>query len=441
MSKFNIRFGNTPFFYILALCLFGLKLTSFCNKTINPPQPKEVWLNVFVHGIMSIKPHISWNNFMLFLKDEVQGTLYEKTVGLMREDDFFFKNQAMQQLGLHKVDPYLYSGNASASLSFILEEISNHYGINRSNHYYTFGWSGLLSAKSRLADSRVLFRSLEQEIAALKAQNYAPRIRLIGYSHGGNVNLNLAAVRQKEAPHSTMIIDELVNIGTPVITDSDFLINNPMFKRVFHLYSRSDRVQPLDVFAPNQLFSSRVFQARKGFDLPDKLVQIQLKVTRCKNSIKECPRRFPLSSDLNNKQVLLGKKGLVRDMSPGHGELWFFGWTPLYYRQNYPLYPLPTISFAPVILHHAEKIADSVSPEHSIVADIRPQHNVILFRKQKDFQVHSTVNYVPKDKLSRLHNAVIECKPELYTNDIYNAHIQDAARNAQSVLPPKSKAS
>ncbi len=192
-----------------------------------------------------------------------------------------------------------------------------------------------------------------------------------------------------------------MNIGTPVITDSDYLINDPLFKRIFHLYSMYDRVQPLDFFAPNQIFSDRIFRPRKGFQLPSKLIQIQLKVTRCKNTITQNHERFQFSTNLSKPHIVYGKKGLLRDMSPGHVELWFFGWTPLFYRKNYPLYPLPTIAFAPVIMHHAEQIAQSMSPENSVVADIRPQHNVILFRKRTDHKIHSTVAYMPAEKFAK----------------------------------------
>ena len=422
--------------YVIIAMLISFKLSSLYSEKPETSSGKKpvIWLNFFVHGIMSIKPHISWNNFMLFLKDQVEGTLYEKTVELMREDAFFFRNQAMQKIGVCQIDPLLFDGNASASLAFVLDEIGKHYGIERNNRYYTFGWNGLLSAKSRYNEARNLFIALENLTMQLRQQNFEPKVRLIGYSHGGNVNLNLAAVRRKEYPNSTLVVDEIVNIGTPVISDSDYLVNDPMFKRIFHLYSMYDRVQPLDFFAPKQIFSDRIFRPRKGFDLPNKLVQIQIKVTRCKSTVSQCPKRFPLSMNLKKPLIVYGKKGLLRDMSPGHVELWFFGWTPLHYRDSFPLYPLPAISFAPVILHHAEKIATSLSPEYSIVADIRPQHNVILFRPHNKHEVHSTIPYIPQEKLKELHTAILQCKPELYSDDIYNAHIQDAVRNAQEIM-------
>ena len=368
------------------------------------------------------------------MKDKVEGTLYEKTVELMREDPFFYKNQAMQRLGLRQVNPALIEGNSSASLAFILDEVGKHYGIESNNRYYTFGWSGLLSRKSRYRDAKRLFKELTREIALLKSQNITPRIRIIGYSHGGNLGLNLALVRQKEFTKSNLSIDELLLLGAPVIADTDYLVNDPIFKQVFNLYSLRDRIQPMDLFAPNQIFSDRIFRPRKDFVLPDKLIQIQLKVTRCKGGVSKCPRKFDLSQDFTRPNIVYGKSGLLRDISPGHVELWFFGWTPINYRSTYPLHPLPTISFAPVITHHAKKIAQSLTPEHSIVADIRPQHKVILFRQNNHHQVHSTVPYIHQEKLTRLHDAIYQCKPELYTNDIYKAHIQDAVRNAQKIM-------
>ena len=420
---------------LCALMLIGGFFTPlFSTNTSTSSKPQEVWLNVFVHGIMSIKPHISWNNFMLFMKDKVEGTLYEKTVELMREDPFFYKNQAMQQLGLRQVNPELIEGNSSASLAFILDEVGKHYGINANNRYYTFGWSGLLSRKSRYRDSKRLFKELTREAERLQTQNITPRIRIIGYSHGGNVGLNLALVRQKEFTKANLSIDELLLLGAPVIADTDYLINDPIFKQVFNLYSLRDRIQPMDLFAPNQIFSDRIFRPRKDFVLPDKLIQIQLKVTRCKEGISKSPRKFGLSQDFTRPNIVYGKSGLLRDISPGHVELWFFGWTPIHYRSTYPLHPLPTISFAPVITHHAKKIAQSLSPEHSIVADIRPQHKVILFRQNNHYRVHSTVPYIRQEKLTRLQNAIYQCKPELYSDDIYKAHIQDAVRNAQQIM-------
>lgn len=286
----------------------------------------------------------------------------------------------------------------------------------------------------RYKEAKMLHASLYEEIKKLKAQNYDPRIRIIGYSHGGNVSLNLAAVQKRESPNQQLAIDELVLLGTPIIADTDYLVNEPIFKRVYNIFSMQDRIQPMDLFAPNQFFSDRIFRSRKGFTLPEKLVQVQLKVTRCRKEVLDCPRRFSLSNNFNNPQVVFGKKNLLRDVSPGHVELWFFGWTPLNYRDSFPLYPLPAISFAPLILHHSRKIAKNLSPEHTVIVDIRPQHNAILFRHNYDQHVRIQEPYIPKEKLELLADAVLQCKPELYSHTIYKSHIQDAVRSAEQIL-------
>ncbi len=440
----NIWFGNKTYAALLAVLLIVLKLTALVpsRATSAPAQSgQEVWLNVFVHGIMSIKPHVSWNNFMLFVKDEIDGTLYEKTVELMREDPFFYKNQAMQRIGLHRVDPTNTTDNSSATLSYTMEEINKHYGLQKTSHYYTFGWSGLLSQKRRYQDGKDLFISLEKEIENVRKQYDNPniKVRVIGYSHGGNVSLNLGLVHQKYFPKSTLSIDELVLLGTPVLTDTDYLINDPLFKKIFNLYSLSDRVQTLDFFAPKQFFSSRLFRSRKGFTLPKKLVQIQLKVTRCKDSTRRCPKKFELAKNLNKPSIVYGKKGLLRDVSPGHFELWFFGWTPVRYRDHYPLHPLPTVSLAPVITYHADKISSSLTPDQPVVADIRPEHNIILFRPKKDYRVHSTIPYLPPEKQEQLRRTILKHEPKLYTDEIYNDHIQDAVRNSRQIMEAYKK--
>jgi len=437
----NSWFSNKTYTALIAILLIGLKLsTLYPSRAVTLPAStesgQEVWLNVFVHGIMSIKPHVSWNNFMLFVKDEIDGTLYEKTVELMREDSFFYKNQAMQRIGLHRVDPTNTTDNSSASLSYTIEEINKHYGLQKTSHYYTFGWSGLLSQKRRYQDAKELFVSLQKEIRKVRQQYTNPiiKVRVIGYSHGGNVSLNLGLVRQKEFPNAALRVDELVLLGTPVLTDTDHLINDKIFKKIFNLYSLSDRVQKLDFFAPKQFFSSRVFRPRKGFTLPNKLVQIQLKVTRCTDRTRACPKKFELAQDLNKRSIVYGKTGLLRDVSPGHFELWFFGWTPVRYRDHYPLHPLPTVSLAPVLTYHANKISASLSPEQSVVADIRPEHNRIIFRPQNSHQIHSTIPYLPPAKLQGLKQTILQHEPELYNDEIYNMHIQDAVRNAQSIM-------
>ena len=94
------------------------------------------------------------------------------------------------------------------------------------------------------------------------------------------------------------------------------------------------------------------------FKVPkNKVIQIQLRLTRNSefHKAKKLPRcRF----DVNNSAILSGKHKLFRDSSPGHAELWFFGWTPQNYRDQFALMPLPAVAVFPLILDAIHQFED-----------------------------------------------------------------------------------
>src|SRR5580658_913901 len=63
------------------------------NSLVSASSPewvdREVWVTIFVHGIMSIKPHVSASNFLRFMTDDVRNTVYSKTVEKMRNAPIF----------------------------------------------------------------------------------------------------------------------------------------------------------------------------------------------------------------------------------------------------------------------------------------------------------------------------------------------------------------
>ena len=149
------------------------------------------------------------------------------------------------------------------------------------NRYYTYGWSGLLSDKARKREAVEFYRSLAQEATPYQALGKTPRIRLISYSHGGNFCLNLASAKPADKELATLVIDELIFMGVPIQKETDYLLNDPIFKRVYNIYSRGDRIQKLDFFSFDRFFSNRIFKDRDGFKVPkNKLIQIQLRLTR-----------------------------------------------------------------------------------------------------------------------------------------------------------------
>ena len=125
------------------------------------------------------------------------------------------------------------------------------------NYYYTYGWTGLLSRSARYNDAKEFLTLLEAEVAKFRAQGLNPKIRLIGYSHGGTVILGqLALVKQSEQLALNFTVNEAFLLGTPIQSDTDYLIDDPLFGKVYNIFSRSDRVQKLDFFSCGQFFSA-----------------------------------------------------------------------------------------------------------------------------------------------------------------------------------------
>src|SRR5579863_8326657 len=62
----------------------------FATPTVDTKE--EVWVTVFVHGIMSIQPHLTIQNVMRFVRDDVYDTVYSKTVEYMRCNPYFYLN-------------------------------------------------------------------------------------------------------------------------------------------------------------------------------------------------------------------------------------------------------------------------------------------------------------------------------------------------------------
>ncbi len=409
-----------------------------CINNFNTDQTQETWITVFVHGIMSIKKHVSLPNIIRLMKDETENTTYAQAVKIMRENPFFFENQAMQQLGLEKIYPTRRErGYASGALASLFDSVVKKSNSTINNHFYTFGWSGLISERSRKSAGEELYHALADEVEKLKDQNVNPKIRVIGYSHGGNVALNLGAVKSKFYLKHPYIVDELILIGTPIQCETDHLVESNVFKHVYNVYSSSDRVQPLDCFSFKRFFSRRTFTSRSAFSVPEKITQIEIRVTDTTKKKKGVPTDLP--SPRINPLVALGKTHFLRDRSPGHTELWFFGWTPLYYRKHYPLYPLPTVAFIPHIIKHLKEYKQHIHPEETVIADLRPDYEHMIIRKAKNCNKYMIAPFFSENEIKHMCNYVQAYMPQNYTKDLYDKHTDDAHKLARDYFKDHRK--
>ncbi|HSW76175.1 MAG TPA: hypothetical protein VLG50_03980 [Candidatus Saccharimonadales bacterium] len=410
-------------FILILLAHQSVILTSE-NSTIS--DNKELWVTVFIHGSFSLRPHLNIRNIIKMLTDSIEESVYYRSTEINRRDPFFYKNQAIAGLGLHRVDIDHPHNNAAAPiLAASFEEISKHVGNAPSNQYYTFGWSGLVSNKLRYLESAFLHQDLEVLIKKLKDEGYNPKIRIIGYSHGGNLALQLGALHTTKPISSQFSIDELIIIGTPIQVETDYLINSPIFKKVYNFYSRADKVQTLDFFSFKRFFSRKKFSKRRNFRLPDKLTQIRIKITEYEPKSDKCT-----FDQLPEDPKLLKKHYKEIDYDPGHFELWFMGWTILTYRTTFPLQPLPVLTFLPIFLHYIQLNPDT---PRDLVAHIKPQFNTIEFlpyhMHKKYFKAQFT--FMDMALLKHMTHHASKFVPDDYNINIYNQKVYGAINIAE----------
>ncbi len=410
--------------YLFIVTLLFANPTWGISADVKPP---ESWITVFVHGIVGLDAKTCLSNIFQFLTDHIANTTYEKTVEYMRADPFFTKNQAMQELGLLPIDLNNYTkGYASGSVARIYNHILSLCPIKQKTYYYTFGWSGLLSFKTRHLDAQCLYSNLVALTNEKKKRSgIEPKIRLIGYSHGANICLNLAKVK-KEKPYASipLQIDELILLGAPIQRETEQLIENPIFKKIYSFYSRSDHVQKKDMLSSQQLFSKRVFRNRREFTLPSSLTQIEIKILMEKGlkKKKKTKKTKGKAADVRKRSVVKGHSWNLKNMSPGHSELWFMAWTPRHYRRNFPFYPTPIVAITPYLIQLIETTSEKQTTSRHVVVDIRPDHNYMVIRHRYPKRKFTLISFLSKDVFNELTFMAMPNKPDNYTRKEHDKH-------------------
>lgn len=308
------------------------------NSLAGSIQPTQEWITILVHGIFGFGANFCPRTIFLAKYDELEGSTYYNQVSLMREHTYLSTIQPTGKLGLHPVQKPTDLPDAAYAFSVLYTDMSNRYLGPEKNTFYTFGWSGLISEKRRRSEARQFYRELKQLIKDRSQQGTIPKIRLIGYSHGATMFLNFANLRATEFCEDTFLIDETYLLGTPINNLVGKRLAQEPFKKVYNIYSKSDKVQPLDIFTGGNPFSQ---WALLGCT-PRNLTQIELRITA------------PFHA-LDGKTYPTSMRG-VRDQSPGHVELWSFGWTRTLYRKTVRWYPMAGGVFIPYLVHAARSL-------------------------------------------------------------------------------------
>lgn len=179
-------------------------------------ESHEEWLTVLIHGIVGLQANFSIATLIQAKRDMTEGTPYEKNVLELREHPYLTMIQPIGKLGLHEVVCKKDCLSAAYAFGQLFSYMERLCGINRNNRFYTFGWPGIVSQKKRLSEARVFYCGLKKELARLAEEGVHPKVRVIGFSHGATVALNIGDIYSQENPQDQFFIDELYLLGMPV---------------------------------------------------------------------------------------------------------------------------------------------------------------------------------------------------------------------------------
>ena len=204
----------------------------------------------------------------------------------------------------------------------------------------------------------------------------------------------------------------------PVQRETDYMIKHPMFKKIYHFYSESDRIQGLDCFGQSSSFSKKKFRDYPKLTVPEKLSQIRIRTAKRPCSKLFYPRKSKYSCD------------------PGHIELWYFGWVSNWYREDFPMYPLPIVAFSEMLV---DKINNLSFPTSNITADFRPEQELIVFYDNNDRSLHQIEHFLKKDEFNKLRETALSYKPTNQTHKNYKRHMKKIHHKANKILRSKKR--
>lgn len=134
-----------------------------------------------------------------------------------------------------------------------------------SEHFYTFGWSGKLNFAARAHDGKILYKELIKLLEHYKTKyGYYPHVRLMTFSHGGNVALNM--VKHLPFCRNEHIHLELLLIACPVQKTTEHLIEHAEIDQVYVISSSRDLLQVVDYYYHDDhgYFPDRFFHTKKS---------------------------------------------------------------------------------------------------------------------------------------------------------------------------------
>jgi hypothetical protein len=145
-----------------------------------------------------------------------------------------------------------------------------------SEHFYTFGWSGKLNFSAREKAGKELFNGIKKLFDEYKKKyGFYPKLRIMTFSHGGNVALN--TVKALPFFKNEHIYLELLLIACPVQKVTEPLIEHKEIDQTYVISSSRDLLQVVDFYTyeKRKYFPNRFFHTVKS-----NCVQIKVDVNK-----------------------------------------------------------------------------------------------------------------------------------------------------------------
>lgn len=178
-------------------------------------------------------------------------------------DEYFPAIQNNKLIGLNKITQNSLCKNGYKEVFLRFIEQYNIYFKNNNTSFFTFNHIGSIFP-FRLKNNSS--KKLLNAIIKYKNDNPNDKIILIGYSHGGNVVLNMANLLIKH----NLKIDLVLLLGTPINTSSNKntfakLVNgNYVFSNIINIYSLADYLQKIEIWSNNFKFYQKELQPRES---------------------------------------------------------------------------------------------------------------------------------------------------------------------------------
>jgi len=335
---------NRLFFFIFLFFKLTFSSSNIAENLIESDNSKKNCHFIFIHGTYGygniLNFNFDWHNIKdsfkkvleigssirTFRKQIYDEKIKNLEIGRWNVNNLDFNYIMSSKRGIVKInlnENNNLSKSAINSIEIINKEMLKNFKDFNLN-YYVYNWSGALLQDKRKEESVDLFKNINE--LKLKDENEEKESVFIicGYSHGGNLALNLGDILNLQYAKNDFKIDYLILIGTPIYNFTKKMImsknknNNYVFENIINIFSNGDNTQISDIISAGKYLGTRriIKESRENL--------FQFSISFYKNLINFSNKKKLINYDLINK---FNNKNFY---FPNHKELFYFKNNSLY---------------------------------------------------------------------------------------------------------------